>query len=301
MNQQTYSPRRSMLYVPAHVERHIEKARGLHCDSIIFDLQESVPSSFKDKARRTLKAAFENADFGRSELVVRINPLSTAWGQADLEVAANLPIHALLLPRVESKQQIFDTIKALDEAGGQHIKIMANIESPFGVLRAEEIAGASDRVCCLVMGTSDLANEMKLSITPDRVGLITSLSLVILAARAHRKGVVDGPHFDLKDVKSCEFACRQARDLGFDGKAVIHPVQLAYTNDAFTPKRGDVDRAQRIITALEEAAHKGMSTAVIDDHLIEPAMIEWAKRVIAVFDTVNALGQTELLGQAKRR
>lgn len=301
MNAIPYRPRRTMLYVPAHVERHIEKARALHCDSIIFDMQESVPSSLKERARSTLKEAFNNKDFGRSETVVRINPLNSPWGHGDLELAASLPINAILLPRVESKQQIIDTVKALDEVGGEKIQLMANIESPFGVLRAEEIAGASDRVCCLVMGTTDLANEMKLSLTPERTGLLTSLSLTILAARAHRKGVVDGPHFDLKDVKNCEFACRQARDLGFDGKAVIHPVQLAYTNDAFTPKRGDVDRALRIIEALKEAESKGMSTAIIDDHLIEQAMIEWAKRVIAVYEAVNDLGQTELLGQVKRR
>ncbi|HEX4911453.1 MAG TPA: CoA ester lyase [Permianibacter sp.] len=301
MNNVPYRPRRTMLYVPAHVERHLEKARGLQADSVIFDLQESVPSSLKTQAREQLRKAFENPNFGHSEKVVRINPLYSPWGQEDLRLAASLPIDAILLPRVESKQQVLDTLIALDALEAKHIQLMCNIESPFGVLRAEEIAGASDRVCALVMGTTDLANELKLNPTPERTGLQTSLGLVILAARAHRKCVVDGPHFDLRDIKAAEFACRQARDLGFDGKAIIHPIQLTYANDAFTPKRGDVDRAQRIITALNEADANGMSTAVIDDRLIEPAMIEWARRVIAVFEAVHALGQTELLGQAKRR
>ncbi len=297
-----YRPRRAMLYVPAHVERHIEKARNLPCDSIIFDLQESVPSSFKVQARDTLAAALKrNADFGHAERVLRINPLNSRWGIDDLALAASLPVDALLVPRIESAQQVLDTLAALDARGGAHLNLMCNIESPFGVLRAEAIAGASPRVSCLVMGTTDLANELKINPTPERTGLITSLSLVILAARAHRKGVVDGPHFNLKDVQACEFACRQARDLGFDGKAIIHPVQLAYTNDAFTPKRADVERAQRVIAALDEAAQQGMSTAVVDDRLIEPAMEEWARRVIAVFDAVNSLGQTELLGQSRRR
>ena len=301
MTQLPYRPRRSMLYVPAHVERHIEKSRGLPCDSIIFDLQESVPSSLKNTARDTLKRAINSVGFGGSEKVVRINPLSSPWGLDDLKMSAQLPIDAVLVPRVESARQVIETLAALDNAGGKHVQVMCNIESPFGVLRAEEIAGASDRVVCLVMGTTDLANELKLNPNPERTGLFTSLGLVVLSARAHRKCVVDGPHFDLKDVKASEFACRQARDLGFDGKAVVHPAQLTYTNDAFTPKRLDIDRAQRIIDALNTAEANGMSTAVIDDRLIEPAMIEWAKRVIAVYEAVNALGQTDLLGQIKKR
>jgi citrate lyase subunit beta/citryl-CoA lyase len=216
-------------------------------------------------------------------------------------MAAQLPVDVILIPRVESARQVIETLAAIDAAGGTHLKVMCNIESPFGVLRAEEIAGSSDRVVCLVMGTTDLANELKLNPNPERTGLFTSLGLAVLSARAHRKCVVDGPHFDLKDVKASEFACRQARDLGFDGKAVVHPAQLTYTNDAFTPKRLDIDRAQRIIDALYSAEANGMSTAVIDDRLIEPAMVEWAKRVIAVFEAVNALGQTDLLGQIKKR
>lgn len=297
---ETYRPRRSMLYVPAHVERHIAKSRALLCDSIIFDLQESVPSSLKHSARDTLLKAFENPDFGASEKVVRINPINSPWGMDDLRLAVKLPIEAILLPRVESRRQVTEMLAAMDAAGGSHLRLMCNIESPFGVLRAEEIAGASERMSTLVMGTTDLANELKLNPHPERTGLFTSLAMTVLAARAHRKCVVDGPQFDLKDVKASEFACRQARDLGFDGKAIVHPVQLTYTNDAFTPKRGDIDRAQRIIDALDQAELNGMSTAVIDDRLIEPAMVEWAKRVIAVFEAVHALGQTELIGQATK-
>lgn len=291
-----YRPRRTMLYVPANNARHLEKARSLPADSLIFDLQESVPASKKTEARGLLRdALLAPVDFGSSERVVRINPLNTAWGRDDLACVARLPIDALLFPRIESRAQLLECIAALDEAGGAHLAIMANIESPLGVLKSEEIAGCSPRLLALVMGTTDLANECKINITGDRAGLLTALSLVLLAARAHKIGIIDGPHLNLKDEQSCEFACRQARDLGFDGKTVIHPAQLNYTNDAFTPKHSDVARAKRILLAISDAEKQGRAMAVVDDRLIEPSLREWAERVIALYDTVQRLGQTEMV------
>ena len=297
---EVFRPRRTMLYVPGHTLRHIEKARHLPADSIIFDLQESVPPKLKDEARSILAGAFDNADFGCSEKVVRINPLESPWGEADVEMAVALDIDAIMVPRMESATQLCETLSRIDRAGGTHLDIMVNIESPLGVLKAEEIAGASDRLTAMVMGTTDLANELKLNPTPDRTGLVTSLALVLLAGRAHKRCVIDGPHFNLKDVEACEFSCRQARDLGFDGKTVIHPVQLDYTNDAFTPKQIDIRRAQRIITAIEQAQEEGRSMAVVDDRLIEPVMEEWARRIISLYETVHELGQSELLGPVTR-
>ncbi|HFB67062.1 MAG TPA: CoA ester lyase, partial [Aeromonadales bacterium] len=175
--------------------------------------------------------------------------------------------------------------------------IMVNIESPLGVLRAEEIAASSDRISAIVLGTTDLANELKLNLSKDRLGLIGSLSMVLLAARAYKRCVVDGPHLDLKDVQACEFSCRQARDLGFDGKTIIHPVQLTYTNDAFTPRQEDIQRAKKIIVALDEARANGRSVAVVDDQLVEPSLHDWALRVINIFEQVQKLGQNDLLGK----
>jgi len=139
------------------------------------------------------------------------------------------------------------------------------------------------------MGTTDLANELKLNLTTDRIGLITSLSMVILAARAHHICVVDGPHLDLKNIQACEYSCRQARDLGFDGKTVIHPVQLTYNNDAFTPRAKDVDKARQVLIALEDAEKNGRSVAVIDDQLIEPSLHIWAMRIINISEQVKKL------------
>ena len=295
-----YRPRRTMLYVPTHVERYMVKARTLDADSIIFDFQESVPPQHKDTGRQLLRRELlESTDYQHSELVVRINPLDSEWGEADLEAVADLDIDAILLPHVESAQQLLEAIERIDNSRDSKLDIMVNIESPLGVLRAEEICAASDRVVAVVMGTTDLANELKINQTPDRLGLLTSLSIVILAARAYKKCIIDGPHFDLKSVEACEYSCRQARDLGYDGKAVVHPVQLDYTNDAFTPKQVDIARAKAIIEAIEQANKEGRNVAVIDDRLIEPSLREWAERVISLYNTVKALGQNELLGAVR--
>ncbi|NVJ50729.1 MAG: CoA ester lyase [Gammaproteobacteria bacterium] len=293
-----YRPRRTMLYVPAHIKRHIEKSQGLDADSIIFDQQESVPPQQKEQARECLKTMLNSGDFGHSEKVVRINPLNSPWGFDDLAAACQLDIDAIMFPRIESAEQLEEAIYHLNRLGGQNLKVMANIESPLGVLNAQAIA-ANPRLEVIVLGTTDLSNELKLNPTPDRQGLLTSLSLVILAARAYKKCVIDGPHFDLKDVEACEYSCRQARDLGFDGKTVIHPVQLNYTNDAFTPKRDEINRAKRILEAIEEANKADRSMAVLDDRLVEPALAEWAERVLSVYETVQKIGQSELCGPEK--
>jgi citrate lyase subunit beta / citryl-CoA lyase len=294
-----YQPRRSVLYVPAHEPRFIEKARHLPVDTIIFDLQESVPPHHKVEARARLVKALENTDFGYSEKVIRINSLDSDWGMDDLRAVVGLDIHAVLFPHIHSGGELKASIATLDEAGGNHLSIMANIESPKGVLRSEEIAAASDRLSAIVLGTTDLANALRINLTVDRMGLMTSLSMCILAARAHDKCIIDGPHFDLKNIEACEFSCRQARDLGFDGKAVIHPVQINYTNDAFTPKGEDVKRAKKIIDAIADAHEIGRSMAVIDDRLIEPSLELWARRVIALYNQVHELGQGELIGPEK--
>ena len=294
-----YQPRRSLLYVPAHVPRFIEKARNLPVDTLVFDLQESVPPKNKVEARTRLVKALKNTYFGYSEKVIRINSLDSEWGMDDLRAAVSLNINAVLFPHVQSGGELKASITTLDEAGGEHLAVMANIECPKGVLRSEEIAASSDRLSTIVLGTTDLANALRINITVDRLGLMTSLSTCILAARAHGKCIIDGPEFNLKNMEACEFSCRQARDLGFDGKAVIHPVQLAYINDAFTPKGEDVKRAKKIIEAIASAHEVGRSIAVIDDQLIEPSLELWARRIIALYNQVHDLGQSELIGPEK--
>ena len=284
-----YRSRRTMLYVPAHSQKHMDKARSLAADSIIFDLQESVPLSEKDAARELLQQVLKNSDFGYSEKVIRVNPLTNDIGLKDIAAVAKLDVDAILFPRIESATELATAIAALDAAGGSDKRIMVNIESPLGVLRAEEIAASSPRIDAIVMGTTDLANELKLNPTTDRVGLVGSLALAILAARAHNICIIDGPHLDLKNVKACEYACRQARDLGFDGKTVIHPVQLIYNNDAFSPQKADIEKAKAVLKALNEAEVHHQSVAVVNDQLIEPSLQIWAKRIILIDEHIQKL------------
>lgn len=277
-----YRSRRTMLYVPAHIKKHLDKAQSLSADSIIFDLQESVPLSKKDLGRELVAQVIANNNFGNSEKIIRVNPLNNEIGLKDIQAVAKLDVDAILFPRIESAGDVHQALKALDNSGGSDKRIMVNIESPLGVLRSEEIAASSDRIDAIVMGTTDLANELKLNPTIDRLGLVGSLALTILAARAHNICIIDGPHLDLKNVKACEYACRQARDLGFDGKTVIHPVQLVYNNEAFSPQIADIEKAQKILAAFDEADKNARSIVVVDDQLIEPALQIWAKRIILI-------------------
>jgi citrate lyase subunit beta/citryl-CoA lyase len=252
-----YRPRRSMLYIPACVPRFLAKGRELKVDSLILDLEESVLVARKTEARRNAVAALKEGGYGHREVVVRVNRHDSAWGLDDLTAVAPLKPDAILFPRIESRREVLDAIQALDQAGGKHIPIMVMIETPMAVLRAEEIAGASDRLVCLVMGTSDLTNELHARITPERLPILYSLSHCLLAARAHGLPIVDGVHLDMKDMTSFEFACRMARDLGYDGKTVIHPLQVQYANDAFTPRPPSVERGAQDHRRLRRGQRRG--------------------------------------------
>lgn len=282
-----YRPRRSMLYVPACVPRFLDKGRELQCDSLIFDLEDSVLPERKAEARRNIRDAVEAGDYGCRELVVRVNALDTPWGREDLAAVADSGIDAVLFPKIENRQDVLDALAALDAAGGSHLPVMILMETPLSILRAEEIAGASDRIACLLMGTSDLTNELHARITQDRVALLHSLSQCLLAARAHDLAIIDGIHLDLKDMESFEYACRMARDLGFDGKSLIHPFQIPYANDAFTPRPASVQMATRVIDALAEANRAGSGVAVVDGRLIESLHVEAAKRTLMIHDMIQ--------------
>ena len=281
-----YRPRRSMLYVPACVARFLAKGRTLKADSLILDLEESVLVERKLEARRNAVAALKEGGYGQREVVVRVNRHDSAWGLDDLTAVAPLRPDAILFPRVESRRDVLDAIAALDQAGGAGIPVMVMLETPMAVLRAEEIAGASERLICLVMGTSDLTNELHARITPDRPPILRSLSHCLLAARAHGLPIVDGVHLDMKDMTSFEYACRMARDLGYDGKTVLHPLQIPYANDAFTPRPASVERAREIIAAFAQANAEGRGVTVVDGRLVETLHVEAARRTLMIHDLI---------------
>ncbi len=284
-----FRPRRSMLYVPGCSMRYLNKARTLRVDSVILDLGDPILVDKKVESRKFVSEAVLAGGYGRREVVVRVNDLDSPWGREDVKAVAGSGADAVLFPNVESKQDVLEALALLDEAGGKHLPIMLMIESPLGVLRAEEIASASDRIACIVLATSDLLNQLHGRRTPDRIALMHSLSHVLLAGRAYDRAVVDGISTDLKDMQSYELACRLGRDLGFDGKSLVHPFQLPYCNDAFTPKPYDLAAALEVIDALENANREGRGTVVVNGRLIEGHHVKAARRLLALADMIQKL------------
>jgi citrate lyase subunit beta / citryl-CoA lyase len=282
-------PRRSVLFLPGSNPRALEKARSLPADSLIFDLEDAVAPEVKDTARSGVAAALAIGGYAPRELVLRVNPLDTPWGHADLATAATLPIDAVLLPKVENAERVRLTIALLDSLGAPpELSLWCMIETPLGVLAAAEIAGASPRLGALVLGTSDLTKDLHARETRDRLPLMTALGLVLLAARAHGRAALDGVYLDLADAEGFAAACRQGRDLGFDGKTVIHPQQIGPANAAFTPTAEEVARARRIIAAYAAASAAGKGTARIEGRLVEALHVEEARLTLASVEAIAA-------------
>jgi citrate lyase subunit beta/citryl-CoA lyase len=280
-------PRRSVLFMPGSNPRALEKARALPADGLIFDLEDAVAPEAKETARLAVAAAVTAGGYAPRELVLRVNRIDTVWGHADLAVRATLPINALLLPTVESAERVRLSIDLLDALGAPlELTVWCMIETPLGVLRAAEIAGASPRVATLVLGTSDLASDLHARPTCDRLPLLTALGLVLLAARAHGRGVLDGVHLALDDAEGFAAACHQGRDLGFDGKTLIHPDQIGPANEIFAPTAEEVARSRRIIAGYAEAVAAGKGAIRIEGRLVEALHVEEARRTVALAEAI---------------
>jgi citrate lyase subunit beta/citryl-CoA lyase len=284
-----FRPRRSMLYVPGCLTRYLNKARTLKVDSVILDLGDSVLIENKEQSRKNVVEEVLQGGYGRREIVVRVNDLDSPWGPDDVKAVANIGANAILFPNIESRLDVIEALATLDAAGGSNLPIMVMIESPLAVLRAEEIASASDRIACIILATSDLLTQLHGRKTSDRMALHYSLSHVLLVGRAYKRSVVDGISVDIKDMQSFELACRLTRDLGFDGKSLVHPNQLPYCNDAFTPKPADVNHANEVLEALEQAHREGRGTIMLNGRLVEHHHISAAKRVLALHEMIKQL------------
>lgn len=280
-------PRRSVLYLPGSNPRALEKARTLPTDGLIFDLEDAVAPEAKDAARANVAAALTAGGYAPRELILRVNGLDTVWGHADLAVAATLPIDAVLLPKAESAERVRLTSGLLDTLGAPPgLSVWCMIETPLGVLRAAEIAGAGPRLGALVLGTSDLTKELNARETRDRLPLMTALGLVLLAARAHGCAVLDGVQLDLADAEGFAASCRQGRDLGFDGKTLIHPQQIAAANAAFAPSEEEIARARRLVAAYKEGAAAGKGAIRHEGRLVEALHVETARRTLALAEAI---------------
>ena len=282
-------PRRSVLFLPGSNPRAIDKARTLPADALIFDLEDAVAPSAKEAARAGVAAALAAGGYGRRELVLRVNSLDTAWGEADLAAAARMPLDAVLLPKIEDPARVHRSLELLRAHGAPTgLALWCMIETPLGVLAAPQIAGASPRLAALVVGTSDLAKDLRVRETRDRLPLLTALGLVVLAARAHGRAVLDGVQLDLADAEGFASACRQGSELGFDGKTLIHPDQIAPANAAFSPVPEEVARAGRLIAAYAEAMAAGKGAARIEGRLVEALHVEEAQRTLALAAAIAA-------------
>lgn len=283
-------PRRSLLFMPGANTRALDKSRELPADGLIFDLEDAVAPDAKESARAAVSEALARGGYGRRELVLRVNALDTEWGEADLQAAASMPLDAVLLPKVESGERVRETVVRLDRAGVPvSLAVWCMIETPKGVLVAAEIASASPRVATLVMGTSDLTKDLRARDTPDRMPLMMSLQFVLLAARAHGLTALDGVHLDLGDEAGFAALCAQGRALGFDGKTLIHPKQIAPANAAFAPSADEIAQARKIIAAHEAALAGGKGIVVVDGRLVENLHVEAARLTIALAEAIAAL------------
>jgi citrate lyase subunit beta / citryl-CoA lyase len=285
-----FRPRRSVLYMPGANPRALEKARALPADGLIIDLEDAVASEAKDGARTIVVAALSAGGYGSRELVLRVNPLNTPWGHADLSAAATMPIDAVLLPKVESADRVRLTVSLLEALGApERLAVWCMIETPFGVLAAREIAAASPRLAAFVLGTSDLTKELHALTTRDRLPLITSLGLVMLAARASGLAILDGVHLDLSDEEGFALSCRQGRELGFDGRTLIHPKQIEPANLAYAPSAEEIEWSHQVIAAHGEAGATGKGVVLVDGKLIEGLHVENARRVLALAEEIDRI------------
>jgi citrate lyase subunit beta/citryl-CoA lyase len=284
-------PRRSVLYLPGSSPRALEKARALPADALVLDLEDAVAPAAKEEARARVVEAVARGGFGPREVVVRVNGPSTPWGAEDLAAAARSGADAVLLPKVEGAATVRAAEEALLRAGSPaSLDLWAMIETPRGVLAAAEIAGATPRLACLVAGTSDLVKDLGARHVPDRAPVLASLSLVLLAARAHGLAALDGVHLELDDAEGLERACRQGRDLGFDGKTLVHPRQIEAANRAFAPTPDEVALARRIVETHREAEARGQGVTVVDGRLVEALHVEAARRILGLDQAIRARG-----------
>jgi citrate lyase subunit beta/citryl-CoA lyase len=283
-----FRPRRSVLYLPASNERALEKAKSLPVDALVLDLEDAVAPDAKPEARDNACAAASSGAYGRRELAIRVNGTDTEWHAADVEAACAAGPDAIVVPKVNSATAVLDLVEAMSRHGAPpRTQLWAMLETPYAMLHAEEIASASDLLAVLVVGTNDLTKELAAESVPGRQPLGTGLGLAVLAARASGKAILDGVFNDVEDTDGFLAECRQGREMGFDGKTLIHPVQVAAANDAFAPSAQAVENARGVLRAWEEGEGTGVVTH--RGRMVENLHVESARRTLAVHEAITAL------------
>ncbi|EON22662.1 Citryl-CoA lyase [Nocardioides sp. CF8] len=287
MSDTTFRPRRSVLYMPSSNAKALEKAKTLPVDGIIFDLEDAVAPDAKVDARAAAAAAVQSGAYGARELIIRVNGIGTEWHDADIAAAAAAGPDVVLVPKVNSAEEVHQLVAALEAAGApEKTSLWAMVETPIGMLNALSIAQASPRLTGFVMGTNDLVKELYAEHVPGRQPVITGLGLALLAARAAGIVIIDGVYNDVKDVDGFLAECEQGRQMGFDGKTLIHPGQVEGANTAFAPSEQAVEDARGILEAWD---NRTTGVVTYNGRMVENLHVESAQRTLSIHDAILAL------------
>jgi len=276
-------PLRSVLYIPASKPRALDKAKTLPIDAIIFDLEDAVSQDEKIAARATLAEALSTGGYGQRLKIVRVNGHDTQWGKDDVKAAVEMKPDALLIPKVSSPSDL-DVVAKL----APDVPLWAMMETPQGMLNAAAIA-THPALEGMVMGTNDLAKELQTRFRPDRLPLVTGLGLCLLAAKAEELAIVDGVYNAFKDDDGLRIECEQGRDMGFDGKTLIHPAQIPIANSAFAPTADEISLARRQIEAFDQIQASGQGVAVVDGRIVENLHVATAREILAQAKAIEEL------------
>lgn len=281
-----FRPRRSVLYMPASNERALEKARLIPCDGLILDLEDAVAPDAKPAAREAACAAAAGGGYGRREVTIRVNGMDTEWHAEDMAAACAAGPDAIVVPKVNAPEEVRALVAAMERHGApERTTLWAMVETPLAMLRAYEIASASPRLSVLVMGTNDLAKELFAEHVPGRQPLLAGLGLALLAARAAGRAILDGVFNDVRDLDGFAAECRQGREMGFDGKTLIHPGQVQPANEAFAPSERAVADARGVLAAWE--AGRGSGVVTYNGRMIENLHVATAQRVLAIHEALT--------------
>jgi citrate lyase subunit beta/citryl-CoA lyase len=283
------TPLRSVLYLPSSNERALEKAKSIPCDALILDLEDAVAPDAKQAARDAACAAAVSGGYGHREVTIRVNGADTEWHRDDLAAACDAGPDAIVVPKVNSAGAVRELVEAMASHGApERTRLWAMVETPVAMLHAEEIASASTRLTVLVMGTNDLGKELYAEHVPGRQPLLTGLGLALLAARATGRTILDGVYNDVADTQGFLAECRQGREMGFDGKTLIHPNQVEGANAAFAPGEDAVAEARGILAAWEDGAGAGVVT--YQGRMIEQLHVDTARRTLATHEAIRVHG-----------
>jgi len=283
-------PRRSALYMPGANDKALEKAKSLPTDAIIFDTEDSVAPDMKVAARDKVAAAVRSGEYGSRELTIRVNSIETEWHLDDLRSAAQAGPDGIVVPKVGSAADVAAVERVIEAAGvPDHTRIWAMLETPEAVERAVEIATSSERLAVLIMGTNDLAKELRAALVPGRAPLLWGLARCLNAARYAGKVILDGVYNDVRDPEGFAVEAAQGAQMGFDGKTLVHPSQVEPCNSAFSPTAEEVEHSRRVIAAFDEGLAAGKGVITVDGRMIENLHVDNARRAIAIADAIAAL------------